>query len=73
MGEMLQMAHTHQSKEDPPLLENIPPATTPGPFGVIQMGGMFTLLKVREKLDSDSDPGWYAHPEGTVAEAIPLH
>ena len=41
-----------------------------GPFGDIEMGGMFTLLKVREGLKSYDDPGWYAHPEGTVARRI---
>jgi FtsP/CotA-like multicopper oxidase with cupredoxin domain len=40
---------------------------SPGPFGPIDMGGMFTLLKVRERLDGSGDPGWYTHPEGTVA------
>lgn len=40
----------------------------PGPFGTIDMGGMFTLLKVRDRLDGDGDPGWYDHPAGTVAE-----
>jgi hypothetical protein len=41
-----------------------------GPFGEITMGGMFTILKVRESLASyDADPGWYANPKGTVAEA----
>jgi FtsP/CotA-like multicopper oxidase with cupredoxin domain len=39
-----------------------------GPFGTIEMGGMFTLIKVRDRLTGDSDPGWYAHPRGTVAE-----
>jgi hypothetical protein len=35
------------------------------------MGGMFTVLKVREGLASyDEDPGWYQHPPGTVAEAV---
>jgi len=39
-----------------------------GPFGNIEMGGMFTVVKVRDKLRSyDIDPGWYAHPKGTVA------
>ncbi|HBQ18496.1 MAG TPA: copper oxidase, partial [Myxococcales bacterium] len=34
----------------------------------IDMGGMFTILKVREDLTSyDEDPGWYEHPQGTVA------
>jgi len=40
-----------------------------GPFGdYISMGGMMTLLKVRDRLKSyDDDPGWYDHPAGTVA------
>jgi hypothetical protein len=38
-----------------------------GPFGYITMGGMFTVVKVREGLKSYDDPGEYAHPEGTVA------
>jgi hypothetical protein len=39
-----------------------------GPFGYIDMGGMFTIVKVREQLASyDKDPGWYQHPPGTVA------
>ena len=36
-----------------------------GPFGTIDMGGMFTVLKVRAR-GSDFD-GWYEHPDGTVA------
>jgi hypothetical protein len=39
----------------------------PGPFGYITMGGMFTVLKVREDLKTYDDPGWYEHPKGTVA------
>ena len=39
----------------------------PGPFGLIDMGGMFTILKVRKKLAGDMDPGWFDHPAGTVA------
>ncbi|HEY2895229.1 MAG TPA: multicopper oxidase domain-containing protein, partial [Pirellulales bacterium] len=39
-----------------------------GPHDYITMGGMFTILKVREKLDSyDEDPGWYENPAGTLA------
>jgi FtsP/CotA-like multicopper oxidase with cupredoxin domain len=37
-----------------------------GPFGTIDMGGMFTILKVRKQI-GDQDPGWYEHPAGTVA------
>jgi len=36
-----------------------------GPFGYITMGGMFTMLKVREKLEGD--PGWYEAPAATRA------
>ena len=37
-------------------------------FGYTDMGGMFTILKVREQVTNyDEDPGWYAHPPGTVA------
>lgn len=38
-----------------------------GPFGTIDMGGMFTILKVRERLSGDTDPGWYEHPAGSVS------
>jgi hypothetical protein len=40
-----------------------------GPFGdYISMGGLLTILKVRDQLRSyDEDPGWYQHPAGTVA------
>jgi len=38
-----------------------------GPFGLIDMGGMFTVVKVRKQLSGDTDPGWYEHPAGTVA------
>ncbi|MBI1884355.1 MAG: copper oxidase [Chlamydiae bacterium] len=41
-----------------------------GPFGSVGMGGMFTILKVRENITTYEDPGWYHHPEGTVAESI---
>ncbi len=38
-----------------------------GPFDYITMGGLFTILKVREGITSYEDPGWYKHPGGTVA------
>ena len=45
----------------------LPMMTGQGPFGPMEMGGMFTVVKVREGLTSYQDPGWYQHPEGTVA------
>ncbi|MCU1245220.1 MAG: sufI [Acidobacteria bacterium] len=39
----------------------------PGPYGAIDMGGMFTVVKIRERLDYARDPGWYEQPRGTSA------
>jgi len=53
-----------------PLPENtLPMMSGQGPFGPIEMGGMFTTLKVRAGLAANDyrDPGWYRHPKGTVA------
>jgi FtsP/CotA-like multicopper oxidase with cupredoxin domain len=53
-----------------PLPDNtLPMMTGQGPFGPIEMGGMFTVVKVREGLARNDyrDPGWYKHPPGTVA------
>ncbi len=36
-------------------------------FGYVTMGGMVTVLKVRDGLTDYADPGHYAHPAGTVA------
>jgi FtsP/CotA-like multicopper oxidase with cupredoxin domain len=42
-----------------------------GPFGNIEMGGMFTVIKVRDRLPrGGADPGWYDHPPGTVARRV---
>jgi hypothetical protein len=38
-----------------------------GQFGNIEMGGMFTVLKVRDNISSYGDPGWYQFPTGSVA------
>lgn len=40
-----------------------------GLFGPMEMGGMFTLIKVRDTLTSE-DPGWYQPPQGTQAYKI---
>jgi hypothetical protein len=39
----------------------------PGKYGYIDMGGMFTIIKVRENLTTYDDPGWYEPPPGTLA------
>jgi FtsP/CotA-like multicopper oxidase with cupredoxin domain len=53
-----------------PLPDNtVPMMTGWGPYGPIEMGGMFSVVKVREGIGSDdyADPGWYKNPPGTQA------
>jgi manganese oxidase len=53
-----------------PLPDNtLPMMTGTGPFGPVGMGGMFSVVKVRDdqKPGDFSDPGPYRHPAGTVA------
>jgi hypothetical protein len=66
MSEMSDMAEMM----DMPLPENtLPMMTGTGQYGAIEMGGMFTTLKVRENLARNDykDPGAYKHPKSTVA------
>ena len=56
-----------------PGVENtLPMMMGKGPFGNLEMGGMFTVLKVRDDLAPDDfrDPGPYQHPAGTVAHRV---
>jgi manganese oxidase len=63
MGEMAEMQM--------PLPKNtLPMMTGDGQFGPIEMGGMFTILKVRDGITSYDDPGCYKHPPGTVAQIV---
>jgi hypothetical protein len=53
-----------------PLPDNtVPMMGGDGPFGSVEMGGMFTMVKVRrDQAPGDyGDPGWYRHPAGSVA------
>ncbi|WP_374258865.1 multicopper oxidase family protein [Aquabacterium sp.] len=56
-----------------PLPDNtLPMMTGQGPFGAIGMGGMFSVIKVRDHLRKGDyrDPGDYAHPPGTLAREV---
>ena len=56
-----------------PMPDNtLPMMTGFGQFGPIEMGGMFTVVKIREGLGRDdySDPGPYQHPPGTLAYEV---
>lgn len=43
-----------------------------GQFGPIEMGGMFTVVKVRDDQPPGDyrDPGWYRYPKGSVARRV---
>jgi FtsP/CotA-like multicopper oxidase with cupredoxin domain len=59
------------SEMEMPIPDNtIPMMTGEGPFGSVEMGGMFSVLKVRkdQKPGDYKNPGWYKHPAGTVAQ-----
>jgi manganese oxidase len=50
----------------------LPMMTGEGPFGSVEMGGMFSVVKVRQGLARGDykDPGWYRNPPGTVAYKV---
>lgn len=53
-----------------PLPDNtLPMMTGTGPFGPIEMGGMFSVVKVRDDMPRGDykEPAPYRHPQGTVA------
>ena len=50
---------------------SIPMVGAAGPYDYITMGGMFTILKVRENIEGYEDPGWYTPPPGTLADLAP--
>jgi FtsP/CotA-like multicopper oxidase with cupredoxin domain len=57
-------------KMEMPMPNNtLPMMTGFGQFGPMEMGGMFSVVKVREGLSADdyADPGPYQNPQGTVA------
>lgn len=68
--EYMTMGHTgmgSMAEMEMPIPENsVPMHGGKGPFGTIDMGGMFTILKVRDNPEADGN-AWYKHPEGTVA------
>ena len=69
MSEMTEMAEMM----DMPLPENtLPMMTGKAQFGAVEMGGMFTTVKIREgqARNDYKDPGYFKHPKGTVAREV---
>ena len=50
----------------------LPMMTGTGQFGPIEMGGMFTVVKVRNDLEAGDyrDPGWYRYPINQIARKV---
>jgi len=67
MGETGMAEHARRANHMKGVRNTLPMMTGEGPFGPIEMGGMFTVVKIREGITSYEDSGWYEHPEGTVA------
>jgi FtsP/CotA-like multicopper oxidase with cupredoxin domain len=61
MGDMMEMGRPRNT---------LPMMTGEGQFGSVDMGGMFTVVKVREGITSYADPGFYKNPPGTVAHKV---
>jgi hypothetical protein len=75
MGEMFEMYGANKMMDMGIKMKyptNMSPIGNPGPFGVIEIGGMFTIFKIRDNITSYVDPGWYQHPSGTVAESVDI-
>jgi hypothetical protein len=71
MGSRGMAEHAEHAQHLGLLPNTLPMMTGTGPFGNIEMGGMFTVVKIREDLKSyDEDPGWYDYPKGTVAYKV---
>ena len=71
--EMGQNGMADMGSMEMPLPDNtLPMMTGFAQFGPVEMGGMFTVMKVREGLAHGDykDPGPYKNPEGTVARLV---
>jgi len=62
----MQMGESESMEQDTPK-NSIAMMGGDGPQGYITMGGMFTILKVRDEVAEGTDPDWYPAPEGSTA------
>jgi FtsP/CotA-like multicopper oxidase with cupredoxin domain len=67
MGETGMAEHAAHGQHVPGPPNTLPMMAGHGPFGPLDMGGMFTVVKIRDGITRFDDPGWYRHPPGTVA------
>ncbi len=50
----------------------LPMVSGEGQFGPNEMGGMFTVIKVRndQRANDFTDPGWYRYPKDKIARRV---
>jgi manganese oxidase len=70
ISDYMVMGERDMGEMEMPIPDNtLPMMSGAGPFGAMEMGGMFTTVKVRKDQRSGDykDPDWYKHPAGTIA------
>ena len=67
MGESGMGGHSEHMQHMELPRNSIPMLGANARYGYIDMGGMFTVLKVRDGITSYDDPGWYENPDETLA------
>ncbi|MBI4375418.1 MAG: copper oxidase [Elusimicrobia bacterium] len=70
MGEKGMDEHSEHAKHMQGPDNTLPMMGGDGPFGSVGMGGMFTIVKVRQTDAEIKNPGWYKNEPGTVADRV---
>lgn len=72
MGETGMAAHQNHAAHMQGPANTLPMMMGAGPYGNLEMGGMFTVLKVRRDLAAHDhqNPDWYQAPPGTQAKKV---
>jgi hypothetical protein len=75
MGETGMAEHQNHARHMPGPDNTLPMMMGEGPHGNLEMGGMFTVLKVRRDLAANDyrDPGWYRAPDSARARKVDAH
>jgi len=70
MGEDGMEEMTEMGEYMPGPVNTLPMMSNEGQFGGTGMGGMFSVLKIRDNIKNYDDPGWYDNPKGTVSYKV---
>jgi FtsP/CotA-like multicopper oxidase with cupredoxin domain len=72
MGETGMAEHQNHAQHMPGPANTLPMMMGEGPYGNLEMGGMFTIVKVRRDLAANDyrDPGWYEAPQVVRAKKL---